>query len=174
MSRSLRRAPALVAVLLSGSGLLSACSGGQAARSARSTTTVPAPTTSAEAPASTEPVSTEATGPVPSAGTPRSGTPAPTTRPATAIPPTVAPLPSGDVRIRDTEVGSVDRAAGSFTLAERPGGYAVVVVTGSTVFTLAEGDPASFADVEPGTSVAVTGTASAPDRLVARRVVVLG
>jgi hypothetical protein len=70
-------------------------------------------------------------------------------------------------------VGSVDRAARTFTLAERPQGFQVVVVNDATVFTLAEGDSATFADVEPEGVVAVTGTAAGPDRLLAKRVVVL-
>lgn len=173
MPRSLRRAWSLAAAVLGGAAVLFACSG-DAGRATRATTTVPpALSTAADPSAAPTPSEPGVGGPVPTTVRP-AGPPPITSAQATETPPMVGTLPSGEVRIRDAEVESVDRAGGTFTLVGRPSGYAVVVVTGSTVFTLAEGDPATFAHVEPGAVVAVTGTAGGPGQLTARRVVVLG
>ena len=80
--------------------------------------------------------------------------------------------PVGEVMVR-ADVASVDLPAHSFTLVGAPSGYSVVTVTDATRFTLAEGDPALFSDVEADTRVSVTGRPDGAGRLVARLVVII-
>lgn len=172
----MRPALPVTAALLGGSAVLLACSGGDGRPAPAKTTAVG----SSSSPLSPDPgasstvalnAGSEVT--TPSAVTTRGRGAGATTGPDSVSPPLVDALPSGEVRIRDAEVGSVDRPARTFTLRERPQGYQVVVITGATAFRLAEGDAASFADVEPGGVVAITGTPATPDRLVAKQVIVL-
>ncbi|MGH9154394.1 MAG: hypothetical protein ACRD1K_00730 [Acidimicrobiales bacterium] len=98
----------------------------------------------------------------------------PATPGPTDVAPDVSTLPSGEIRLRSVAVLAVDAGARTFTLVGKPSGYSVVVTTDATQFKLAEGEPASFADVEPDVLVSVTGTAIAADRVTARQVTILG
>ncbi len=61
---------------------------------------------------------------------------------------------------------------GAITFTEAVSGVVVVVVDQSTEYRLAEGEPASLEEVEPGTIIAATGVAEG-DRLAARVVILL-
>lgn len=61
---------------------------------------------------------------------------------------------------------------GAITLAEVVSGIAVVAIDQSTEYRLAEGEPASFEEVESGAIIAATGTPDG-DRLAARVIILL-
>ena len=92
-------------------------------------------------------------------GSPLAGPPSPTVR-------------SEEVRLRG-EVTGVDPAGRTFGLSGTSSPWSVVIVDGSTEFRFGDGGPASFGDVEPEATVVVIGRTQPPNRLTARRVVIL-
>ena len=75
------------------------------------------------------------------------------------------------IDVRGT-VASVDRAAGLIRLQAPDGGYGVIEVTPSTEYRLSEGEPATLADVMPGSVVVGTGLGQ-DGRLRSRLVTIL-
>ena len=162
----------LGAVAVGLSGTMAACGGGGAKSGGPSSTTTEAAVSTSsvvEEPVATTPTSASAADPTKVPAT--SGRP-PATSPPAGPAATATTLRSGETRVQAT-VGTVDAAAGTFTLVERPSGFGVVAVNGATEFRLSESEPASFANVKPGTFVSVSGAVVAPGRVLARRVVIL-
>lgn len=110
-------------------------------------------------------VSTTATSPA-RTGTTAGRVPAGTNPPVTQGTPPMT-LPSGELRITGT-IGTVDAAGRTFTLVPPVSGYSTVTLNTATRIRLSDSEPGTFADVQPNSSVVVTGTASAPGRFVAR------
>lgn len=159
--------------------VLVGCGGTQKQKAASSTST----TESIDSTANSEPetgsnpspsvpstVANRGTGPAPRVSTtaPRP----PQTSVGGDVAPSVGTIASGETRIR-ADVESVDLGARTFRLTNAPSGVSVVVVTDSTRFTLAEGDPATFDQVQTDSVVSVTGTVAGPDRILAHQVVIL-
>lgn len=96
-----------------------------------------------------------------------------TTRPSVAVPGTQPPpvvLGTVDVTVR-VRVAAVDSGAGTFTLREPVSGYSAVLTTPTTSYATTEGEPESFASIDAGAILTITGRSAGAGRLQAAKVV---